>query len=270
MAKLTIIGMEKYLNYLNDSLFKNLVFPNGIDKTLATNTCMLRAGEMEALYPDADFLKEQITIWGQRYYLTFQKWLEGFQAEYDPIENYDRMEDWTDSHDNTFHHGKTESLTHGHTESTTYGKTESTTHGKKETTSYGKEETVENGKTVTTTNEVSAYNTSGYVSDNKSTSENTGTDTTTLDGEDVVTNSGTDKVVDSGTDKTTNSGTDKTEFSGQDRDAGSGTHSGRIHGNIGVMTAPDMLQKYTEFYGKYNLYDLIADVFVSEFCIMVY
>lgn len=238
MAKLTVLGIERYLNYSNDSLFKNLVFPVGVDKNLAVNTCLLRSGEFEALYPDADFLKEQITIWGQRYYKTFTKWVEGFDAEFNPIENYDRLEKWTDSHDTTFTHGKKETITYG----------------KDETTQYGKSEDVTNGKTVTTTNEVSAYNATGYSADNKSTSSNTGTDSTVLSGSDSV----------------TLSGSDSTQATGSDRDAGSITHEARIHGNIGVTTAPEMLKQYTEFYKNFNLYDLIADTFVSEFCLMVY
>lgn len=48
------------------------------------------------------------------------------------------------------------------------------------------------------------------------------------------------------------------------------THEGRIHGNIGVMRTTDILEGWMEFYKNYNVYDIMADTFVREFCILVY
>ena len=218
MAKVTIIGLENYLNYFDDSLFTNLTFPDGINKDLAVNTCLLRSNEFESLYSDPNFLKEQITRRGNQYNPTFAKWVTGFAATYNPIENYDKSEDWTDTTNNK--------ITYGKTETTTYGKTDDTTYGK------------------TVTNEVSAYDQSGYQPESKST--NGGKDTSKLSGKDTLANTGSD---------TTNGGV---------------KHTGRIHGNIGVTTAPKMLEEYTAFYKDHNIYDLIADIFVTEFCVMVY
>lgn len=48
------------------------------------------------------------------------------------------------------------------------------------------------------------------------------------------------------------------------------THEGRIHGNIGVMKTTDILAGWMDFYKDYNIYDIIADTFVREFCALVY
>lgn len=47
------------------------------------------------------------------------------------------------------------------------------------------------------------------------------------------------------------------------------THSSHIHGNIGVTQASDMLRAFYDI-SQWNLYDHMADVFISEFLIPVY
>lgn len=47
------------------------------------------------------------------------------------------------------------------------------------------------------------------------------------------------------------------------------THSGRIHGNIGVTTSQQMLQAELDL-GYWNVYERITDLFLREFSIPVY
>ena len=47
------------------------------------------------------------------------------------------------------------------------------------------------------------------------------------------------------------------------------THTSHIHGNIGVTQASTMLQEFYRI-SEWNLYDHMADVFISEFLIPVY
>lgn len=97
MAKLTIIGMERWLNNQNDSLFKDISLPAGIDKDLCINEIIIRASELEVLYADPGFMKDLTTHFFKKYQRTFEKWIEAYLAEYNPIENTDRYEDWTDT-----------------------------------------------------------------------------------------------------------------------------------------------------------------------------
>lgn len=46
-------------------------------------------------------------------------------------------------------------------------------------------------------------------------------------------------------------------------------HTGRVHGNIGVTTSQQMLTAELDI-ARWNLYENIADLFMSEFIIMVY
>lgn len=93
MAKMTLIGLY---NYDND-LFDGLTLPIGLDKSLAVNTILMRSGEFEILYPNFDFLKLQIAAFSAKHERTFEKWVDALAVEYDPLSNYDRHEEYTDT-----------------------------------------------------------------------------------------------------------------------------------------------------------------------------
>lgn len=94
-AKLTLIGL-----YNNDNtLFDSLTLPAGIDKTVLVNNILFRSGDFEVLYADPDFLKPAISLWGQKWNRTFEKWQKALAVEYDPLYNYDRREEWVTSED---------------------------------------------------------------------------------------------------------------------------------------------------------------------------
>ena len=65
-------------------------------------------------------------------------------------------------------------------------------------------------------------------------------------------------------DQTTGSGSSNSQFSN------SNSHTSHIHGNIGVTTSVKMLQEHVDFWKDFNLYDAIADLFVTQFCLLVY
>lgn len=46
-------------------------------------------------------------------------------------------------------------------------------------------------------------------------------------------------------------------------------HSSRVYGNIGVTTSSAMLREYLDMQ-SWNIYNHIADLFVDEFCILIY
>ena len=97
-STMTLIGLYKYAPYYDKDLFKNLSLPDELDKQTAIDTILLFCGENELLYPTLDFNIDLIGTWSTKWARTFQKWVELFDMEYNPIENYDRMEAWSDSH----------------------------------------------------------------------------------------------------------------------------------------------------------------------------
>lgn len=91
-AKLTLIGMYNY----DDTLFDGLQLPDYFDKETLVNTILLAGGEFGALYPNADFMKQAITLWSAKNQRYFERLAKLMQIDYEPLENYNRKEDWTD------------------------------------------------------------------------------------------------------------------------------------------------------------------------------
>ena len=101
-------------------------------------------------------------------------------------------------------------------------------------TSRGTSDTTTSGSV---TNDVSAYDSSGYQPKEKTT---------------------TSETIDNDTTDSNTSTLDNT-----------GVHTGRIHGNIGVTTSQQMLESELDL-GYWNIYSRITDMFLREFCILIY
>ena len=208
-AKMTLIGMSNYFLNAGDDLFKNLTLPEGLTKKTLTDNLLLEGGEFEVLYADPIFMQNAIGMWAEREADTFSRWVRALGIEYNPLENYDRQEAWTDTLDSD---------------------------GTSRTTGTSDSTTTNNG---TVTGDVSAYDSTGYQPKDKQTTSNTEVDAT---------------------DATLNNTTTLDN---------SAAHRGRIHGNIGVTTSQQMLQSELDL-GYWNIYSRITDMFLKEFCIMVY
>ena len=198
MAKITLIGMYNF----DDTLFELLTVPDDIDKQDLINDILLRGGEFEVLYPDIDFMKFSIGAWSRKYQSTFIRWVNVLKKDYNPIENYDRIENWTDS-------GNLSGSMNGNTSGNT---------------------------SSTNTNLVSAYD--------------AGDDLTTKD----------QNIIAGHDNSTSQSSTNQTT---------SGTHDGRVHGNIGVMSAQNMVNQELDL-GYRNIYNMMTDLFLTEFVLPVY
>lgn len=101
-AKITLIGLYRWLNAENIDLFdafKSL--PEGIDKETLVNLILTEGGEFEPLYADANMMKGQIELFVSQHMRTFTKWVKALAIEYNPLENYDRMENWMDVNHNS-------------------------------------------------------------------------------------------------------------------------------------------------------------------------
>lgn len=113
--KITVIGLDAYANSHDKSIFDSMQLPSDIDKEAVTDDILLNAGEFEVLYPDLEFFTQAVGIWSKRYYRTFEKWAKALNTDYNPLENYDRTEEWTD---NSSSSGTTSGKTEGNDSST--------------------------------------------------------------------------------------------------------------------------------------------------------
>ena len=107
--------------------------------------------------------------------------------------------------------------------------------------------------------------------DSDGTSRTTGTNDTSTSGTVTTDVSAYDSSTYQPKDKVTTSETidnDTTENNTSTLD-NTGIHAGRIHGNIGVTTSQQMLESELDL-GYWNIYSRITDMFLKEFCIMIY
>lgn len=212
-AKLTLIGLYNHDN----TLFDNLQVPTGVDRDEVIDNILLKGGEFEVLFPDFDFLKGAIGIWSKKWQRTMQRWYDALSIDYNPLENYDRMEDWLDSNNRNNQTKRLENAIGSDiSESTGSGNTTATR---------------------------SAFDATDYQPHDKADSSSTGNNTSSS--------------------STSAYGTT------EDNETTLNKRIGRAHGNIGVTTSQQMLESELEI-SKWNLYDEIADLFISELCIYLY
>lgn len=95
-SKITLIGLESFLE--PNSVFDELTLPEGIDLETLKGTILLRCQEFELLYPDPEFMRSAVKIWGMKNYWTFNKWIELINKHYDPLYNKDYYEEYEDIH----------------------------------------------------------------------------------------------------------------------------------------------------------------------------
>ena len=91
--RMTLYGMYQY----DPTLFDGVILPEGMDKTLMVNQIIRQSGDLFPYYQVPPQVKTAITEWFTRRKGNFAKLWQGFTAEYNPIENYDRQEDSTET-----------------------------------------------------------------------------------------------------------------------------------------------------------------------------
>lgn len=243
---LSIMGLYEY----DPSLFDNMVLPEGLNKETVIDAIMQDCMELEAVYTSPAAMKTMIGIWSRREQATFERIYQAEQAEYNPIENYDRRQ--TDSRQET-HSGDDITVGNNATEAersksgTVTG--ESTSSGTQSGTSSGNTlhqyAAFDSGTLADQTKDISSQtvsNTSGDSVENEQTTEETGTDSITETSRHTLTHG---------------------ERVGE-------TFTSYIHGNIGVTTSQQMLESELELAPKINTINYVVNSFKMRFCILVY
>lgn len=240
-AKMTLIGYNNWFESFNQDLFEYLTVPTGIDRSLLINNILLKGGEFEVLYGDPNFTKNMIGVWSSKWQHTMERWINALSIDYNPLENYDRMEDWTDNGQKM----TSNNVKENNNRVSTTGVEEN---------AFGNDYSVSEGS-GNTENTRSAYNSSVYQPHDNAESSSEGKNTSSS--------------LTSANSTTNNMDSISNESKGTGSEINGSIHSGRMHGNIGVTTSQQMLESELDI-AKWNLYDEIADLFISEFCIYLY
>lgn len=186
IAKITLIGMMDYQALTNDDLFQFLKIPAGLDKQTLIGSIVMKGGEFPMLWANPDFVKRMIGVWSNKMQPTFERWVKTLAIDYEPLFNYDRYEEYTDT------------------------------------------ENTEGSSSGTNTRKVT-----GYDSDTLRTND-------------------------------------------QNEDSSSGStdreleHKAHLYGNIGVTTSQQMLEAEMDVSRRFNIYELISEEFINEFCVRVW
>lgn len=138
-ATQTLLGLYQIGLQRNQNFFDHLTFPEGIDHDLAVTNILHQAGDFEVIYPSLDFMCDGCEMFSAKWQRTFEKWLEVMAIDYEPLDNYDRKEAWSDS----------------------FSESENTSSSESSSTSTSDE----TSNSVTTDNNISAFNASTLQND---------------------------------------------------------------------------------------------------------
>lgn len=94
---ITVTGV--YNHYPN--LFELMQLPVGVDVETARDNILFQCGELELLYSTPSFLRAIIGDWSKKNSYKWKTLQRTTTIEYNPIENYDREETWSDTDTNT-------------------------------------------------------------------------------------------------------------------------------------------------------------------------
>lgn len=136
------MNLQNQLDFL-PTLLDGVVVPAGINVEFLKSEIMLQCGLLTPLYSEPEVMQAAIAQWFNARSWTFEHLVNIIRAEYSPIENYDRTEDYTKEIDSN--------------------RDISTTLSNSDTTVRSVE------GDLTTEQEVSPYNSSSYVDSQKST-----------------------------------------------------------------------------------------------------
>ena len=292
----TLLSIITMFNY-DPTIFDNMTIPAELDKEILVDNILLELGELELLYNDPAMMKFAIGRWSSK---ELKKWKDLYATtvlEYNPIENYNRTEEYLD--------GETRNLSKSNTQTRNLAGTNNETRNLSGTNNEtrnlsgtsnetrnlatgitGTTNTTDNdiqGGSNINTKEINGYNTDTLATESKdtqtlgatnnktvnTTTTQTGTDTGTINTS--TTNTGTDNraMTDTGTVNTTTSDTGTLVDAGADTGTVETRRTGHANGNIGVTTTQQMIEQERATV-KFNIYDYIVDSFKTRFCILVY
>ena len=164
-------------NY-NNTIFNSMKLPDGVDPDSVVSNLLMELAGLEVIYPSWITMQRAIADWSKSRINSWERMLQALNADYDPVENYNRSEEWTD--------------------------------GANSSVGYQ--------------NEVAGFNVGEQTESNSS----------------------------------------------EQQTKSSTIHSGRIHGNIGVTMAQQMIQAELDLRAVNDIVQIIVNEFKKRFCIMVY
>lgn len=228
-ATVSLLGLKR----MNDGILGELVVPDGVDVELVKDNLLAETAELEVIYPDAIFMQAMIGRWSAKELPIWERLYKTTLLEYNPIENYDRMEEWTEAEDtkkNTEADATGTSTTDTDGTSTRQSNTDGVINDQKYVSAYNEVEFTPTERDNNTQNEK-----------NNSEQKDVGTVSVKTSAENTTDETGNRNLL----------------------------RKGRAHGNIGVTTSQQMIEAERDV-ALYNIIDVIINSFKNRFCLQVY
>lgn len=229
MATVSLLGLKR----LNDGILGELVVPEGVDIEVVKDNLLAETAELEVIYPDAIFMQAMIGRWSAKELPVWQKLYNTTILKYNPIENYDRKEKWTED-ENTTKNLDSEATGNSTTQTDSASKTHDETDTNNGTSKY-----------------VSAYNETEFTPTEKT----IGNAQTIEDG-----NSTTESDINVKS---------KDGLISDERGKRLLDREGEMSGNTGFYTKQKMIEQERSI-AEYNIIDVIISSFKNRFCLQVY
>lgn len=256
-------------------IFSGVSVPEPLNAETVKSAIMVRSGLMTPLYTEPRVFQELVTHWFIAKRWTIEHLINVIEAEYNPIENYNRYELSTDTQSGedvlTMAGGSQE--THSGSDTETHSGTDTESHSGTDTESHSGTDTQTHSGTDTTTNSISAENESGWSNDTKSEvthgeiiGNQHGESISNQHGESISNQHGhqiTDQHGHIVTDQYQNR-SDTTEYGKIN------TRESNIHGNIGVTTNQQMIEQELELLRHFDIYSYIANLFEDDNMLLIY
>ena len=91
-------GIRAIVDYDN-TVFDEMVVPEGIELADVVDRILFKYGDTPLFAPDPAVIKFYLGKWSSRRLPLWNRYIEVANAQYDPIENYDRYESGTDTNE---------------------------------------------------------------------------------------------------------------------------------------------------------------------------
>ena len=241
-GKISFLGLTNW----DPDLFEDICWPDPfdgddpvLDKQAFLFELVARTAELEVIYPNPAIMKAMIGFWSKTKCPVWNELWATTTYEYNPIENYNRIEDGTDKDIHTGQNTETHSGTDSYGDTLTKQGTDTNT------------TTPLNEKYVAAYDSAAAGDADGLVKTERDEGE---TVNATVYGTTDTTNGSTTH----GHKVTTGYGDTITK-----------DHDLNVHGNIGTVTTQKMILEQREIV-TFNFYDVMIRDFMERFCILVY
>ena len=278
-ATLSVLGLYQWDN----DLFENMVIPSALSIDTLVDNLLSELAELEVLYPDPVLMKSLIGAWSNKMIFVWNELYETTQYDYNPIENYNRMESGSSEGNKSTSNSGTDTSGENIINGGTDTNSETVTNGGTDTSS----ESVINGGTDTNTHTAtvnSAKREAGYDSTPSGNDDglvdteknsNSGTSTDSVAYGQTVSRTGslvhgqtvnkTGSLVHGQTVNRTGSLVHGHKIDSDEESE----YTNHAHGNIGVTTTQKLIREQREI-SEFNVYSKIIDDFKNRFCIIVW